>query len=231
MALTMQPTINPYLLIGKQYADGLEAIAADGPTDTSELENSVFDYISGIYYTSITVVQEVELRSIIRNCINSYINSTLSEMYSLEQREFINLMIGSSFINGLTVDTLGVRIRDIEDNITKNNLTVDQQQPLFLATMIGSTAYSYFLAKITTPGDWASYFSGALVSPTANLPFWVAIGMEGSLIGARTTSKGLIETTDEIVSINIISALTAALTITCGKIMFMWVPRIRVNAL
>ena len=55
--------------------------------------------------------------------------------------------------------------------------------------------------------------------------------VEGGLIGAKATPKGLITPTIDIVSVNIISSLIGALAIGAGKVIFKWVPRIQPSEL
>lgn len=231
----MQPTINPYLLLADNMKIGLDAIVATSPTSTTDIEKQVYLFVKPLFYGATTsLALEMELKSVISNSINTYVNAGNANMYSPAQLAFINLMTGPSFVNGLTVDTLSERITDIEDNISKSGLSVEEQQPLYMATAVGKQTYAYFLSIIVTPptpNPWGPYLSTAIVSPLTNLPFWVAASMEATLIGARTTFKGMIAPTTDIVGVEIISALTAALTIICGKIMLKWVPRIQVQPL
>lgn len=229
------PTINPYPLIGKQFKTGLDAIIAalPGSPTITDLVAQVYNYIKPLYYPSITLSQQVELESVIYTAINSYMNAGINGMYSGSQASLANMLIGPSFINTLTVDTLDDRVLDVEDNITKNNLSFDQQSPLLLATVIGATSYTYWLAQIALGGAsaWTAYLTPALSSAKANVPFWTASSMEGALIGARISPRGLISPTTDIVSVEIISALTMALTINTGKVVFQWVPRIQSNGM
>lgn len=230
----MTTPINPYVKVGDQVKTGLNSIASASPSTDQNIIDAVFGFIKITYYPSITTIQEVEIRSMIANCMNTYLNVGNYANYTPAQLEFINLMTGPSFVNGLTVDTLGSRITDIEDNITKSGLSLEEQQPLLMATAIGNEVYIYFLATILTPptpNPWGPYLNTAVVSAIANLPFWVAASMQATLIGARTTRQGLIAPTTDIVSVEIISALAAVLTIVSGKIMNKWIPRIQLKPL
>ena len=231
-----QPTLNPYPDLGTQFTAGMNAIIAGLPPSPTidDLANEVIIYIEANYFiaASMSLAQKMEVKSVVYSCINSFVNSQVRTMYGGMQKSFADMMIGPSFTNGLPVDTLGNRILDIQDNLSENNLSVEMQTPLLLAIMIGQTCYTYWLAQIALGGgsSWNTpYFVPAKVSAIANVPYWVAASMEGALIGARSTSRGMIETTTQIVSNEIIQALIGALTIAAGKVIFLWIPRIQSN--
>jgi len=101
---------------------------------------------------------------------------------------------------------------------------------LLLATSIGKKAYDYFVTAIDTslPAGWVPYFDDALSSAYANLPYWVAAAMRGALIGAATPSckGGMLTPSTEGASNQMMQALIGALTLTVGKVIFKWIPRI-----
>jgi hypothetical protein len=231
-----QQTVNPYPDLGAQFQAGMNAIIAALPPSPTvdDLVHQVVIYVETLFYTAaIEPAQKIEVKSVAYSAINSYIDSVIinpkTSLYKGSQNPFLYQMLGPSLINEITVDSIGNRIADIEDNITKSGLSVEEQTPLLMATMIGATANTYLLNEIALGGAslWINYFNAAQTSPTANLPFWVSIAMEGALIGAKSTKEGMIETTEQIVTTEIISALTAALTIAAGKVIFMWIPKVK----
>jgi hypothetical protein len=231
-----QPTLNPYPDLGTQFVAGMNAIIAGlPPTPTiDDLANEVITFVETTYFipATMTQAQKMEVKSVVYSTINSFVNSQVRTMYGGAQKSFADMMIGPSLTSGLTVDSIENRILDIQDNLSENNLSVEMQTPLLLAIMIGQTCYTYWLAQIAlgATGAWFTpYFSGAQVSAIANVPYWVAASMEGALIGARSTNRGMIETTTQIVSNEIIQSLIGALTIAAGKVIFLWIPRIQSN--
>jgi hypothetical protein len=226
-----QQTINPYPQIGKDFKNGLIAIIAGLPTPATveDLVDQVYNFIDSTFYSGLSGAQKIELRSIIYTAINCYINGGVSNMYSDGPNAITAMMTVPTFINSLTVDSLGERISDIEDNITKAGLSINQQTPYFLATVMGTESNSYWIGEIASGASpWQTpYFDNALAGAIINVPWWVAATMEGALIGSRLTPKGMITPTDEIISTDIISSLVAALVITAGKVIFKWVKRIQ----
>jgi hypothetical protein len=227
-----QITLNPYPDLGTEFIAGMNAIIAAPPATIDALVTDVVTYVQGVYYTAaITPAQKIELKSVAYSAINSYVNGgTSSALYNGKQRAFINLLTGPSLTSFLTVDTIGSRILDVEDNITEANLRVEEQTPLFFGTMIGNTAYTYWLAQIALGGgsSWNTpYFVPAKVSAMGNVPFWTSAAIEGTLIGAKSTMRGMIDDTTQIVGNEIISALIGGLTIAAGKVIFLWIPRVK----
>lgn len=225
-------TYNPYPEIGQQLTKGLEAIAsALTPTSTvDDFVNEIYKFIQPIYYPAPVSKQlEIEIKSVAYNMINAYNNKTLNYniLYGPIQSNIIEMMLGSTTTDHTPINALKSWFLDIEDNITKSNLSIEAQTPLLLTTTCANNLYDYLVAKVATPGVWASFFQTPAALNYANIPFWTAACMEGVLIGANATQKGLIAPTTDIVSVDIISALIGGLAIGGGKIIFKWVPRIQ----
>ncbi len=225
---------NPYYpTVGIQFTDGLDAIiAAPDITAEEELFERVVTYIAGLYYTSPTIAQLIELKAVVITAANNYMNGGVNAAaYDGRQRTFINMLCGAALTNYITADTIDSRILDVESNIPKSGLSFDGQSPLFLATLMGTSCYDYFHSLIVsppTPNPWGTYLDDAEVSAIANLPFWTSACMEGALIGDKLSVRGMIEPTTDIVGIEIICSLAVALTVTAGKIMFKWIPKMKV---
>jgi hypothetical protein len=222
-------TFNPYQIIGTQLTDGLDSISkALNPSSTvDDLANEIYKYIQPIYYPGKVPTQiELEIKSVIYNIINSY-NNDLLFGYNIQQLNFIGMMLGSNTTDDTPINAIGSWLSDIENNISEANIPMDKQTPLLLAIQTGISVYSYWVAKVSKPGSWASFFQTSEAINYANIPFWTVACMEGTLIGAKASNKGLIAPTTDIVSVNIISALIGALAIGAGKVIFKWVPRIQ----
>lgn len=227
-----QITLNPYPALGTEFTAGMNAIIAIPPPSIDALVSDVVAYVQGIYYTAaITPAQVIELKSVAYSAINSFVNGgTSNALYNSKQKSIIDMLTGPSLHSFLTVDTIGNRILDVEDNITKANLSVEEQTPLFFATMIGNTAYTYWLAQIAlgAGSSWNTpYFVPAKVSAMGNVPFWISAAIEGTLIGAKSTMRTMIDNTTQVVGNEIISALIGGLTIAAGKVIFLWIPRLQ----
>lgn len=233
----MANTFNPYPLIGTQLTAGLDAIAADfagGFSTVDDLVTSIYNYVQPIYYpvtggAPVPMNLQVEIKSVVYSVINAYNNNpqTASLMYGPKQSYFIDLLLGLKTSDTTPINALDSWLADIEDNITKDNMTIAQQSPLFLATESARSVYAYWENAVTTPGDWATYFESNAFKNYVNIPFWTVACTEGALIGAQATSRGLISPTTDIVTVSIVSSLIGALAIGAGKVLFKWVPRVQ----
>ncbi len=235
-----QKTVNPYPDLATQYASGLDYImvAMPGVPSIVNLVKAVCDYTESVYYPAgATTQQKMEMTSVAYSAINSYIAGLIRKpsksVYNGNQHKFVGMMVGRSIEKELPVDAIDDRILDIENNITKSGLTVLDQTPLLMATEIGSSNYKYWLNQIALGGAsaWLAYINAAKVSAMGNIPIWTSTSMEGALIGANLTPKGMIETTEQIVTTEIISSLISALTVTAGRVIFDWVPKVEFSLL
>lgn len=225
-------TFNPYPALVKQLSDGMDFIAKNlKPTSTvDDLANAIYDFIQPLYYPGKVSVQiEIEIKSVVYSIINSYNNNPQSAifMYGPKQSYFIDLLLGLKTSSVTPINSIGDWLLDIEDNITKDNMTIAAQNSLLLATGQAKTIYEYWNNKVAKPEGWAQFFQKSEASNYANIPFWLVACTEGALIGAQATSKGLIAPTTDIVSVNIITSLMGALAIGSGKVIFKWVPRLQ----
>lgn len=163
--------------------------------------------------------------------INAYIDRALGATipYNPEQINLIKMMIGPRSSSLTPINTLDKWLTNIQDNIPKANLDIEEQTPLLLAIEAGNTIHTYWTTTVGTPGNWAGLgtFSADDFKNYDNISLWTVSCMEGALIGGNATRKGLIAPSTDITSVNIISALIGALAIGAGKVLFGWVPEIQ----
>ncbi|MCC7534132.1 MAG: hypothetical protein IT246_09345 [Bacteroidia bacterium] len=224
-------TFNPYPLIGTQLTAGMDAVAASlSPTSTvDEFVNVIYNLVQPLYYPPVPAPPqlEVEIKSVIYNIINAYSSKVINTLpWTAQQQNFIQMMLGLNTTNNTPINSLDIWLSDIQDNISDANQSIDDQTPLLLAIKCGISVNSYWSSKVETPGEWSRFFQPRAASNYANIPLWVVACMEGALIGANASQKGLIAPTTDITSVNIISSLIGAVTIGAGKIIFKWIPEI-----
>jgi hypothetical protein len=226
-------TINPYPLIGVQLQDGLNAIIAALPASPTidELVTEVYNFVKPLYYANANTQVSVEIKSVAYNAVNSYRNSLvltgLAE-YKNDQPHFIEMLIGASMTSAIATDSIIDRIADIEDNIGTSELTINEQTPLFLATTLGRNAAQYWRTQIDLGGgsSWANHFSTNAGQNYLNELLWAVAAMNGALSSYGACPTGLIEPTTASVTTKMVSALIGALTVSAGKVLFNWIPRI-----
>ncbi len=224
-------TINPYAsLIGQQISAGLTAVINAIPLSPTadDLVAQVATYVSSIYYLTPNAQTTVEIKALAYNAINSYRNNLVlngNALYNGTQAPFIQMLIGNC--GNTAPDSFQDRNADIEDNIGTSELTVLEQNPLFLATTFGTNANRYWIQQVANPtSPWISHFSTNAGQNYMNISLWSTAAMNGALAAYGATPAGLIEPTINAVSNQMISALIGALTITAGTVLFKWIPRI-----
>lgn len=227
-------TLNPYPLIGNQLIAGMDAVsAAVTPTSSvDEFVTAIYNYIQPIFYpstagTSVPSQLETEIKSVIYNIINAYSSKVINKLpWTTQQMNFISMMLGLTTTNNVPINAIGTWFNDIQDNISNANLSIDEQTPLLLGIKCGISIYAYWNNKVATPGSWSSFFQKPAPLNYANIPLWSTACIEGALIGANASEKGLIAPITDITSVNIISALIGAIAIGAGKVIFKLVPEI-----
>lgn len=231
-----QTTVNPYSLIGGYIPTGLASIIAALPTTPTiaNLVSAVESYIAPLFYAtggSTTTQVQIEIQSVANAAINSYVNSLILQGqagYDGSQMKFARILIGDMLTSNLPIVSISNRIEDVEDNLTDNQLSVNQQLPLLLATTTGSNANTYWAGQIAigSSSPWHNFFP---TSPEnyMDIPYYVEAAMNGALAGYGATPAGMIEPSVNFVTNKMLSALIGALTVTAGKVIFQWIPRIQ----
>lgn len=235
----MANTFNPYPELGVELVTGLTAIASTttGISSVDDLVNAIYNYVQPIYYPSTTVPKalEIEIKSVVYNIIDAYNNKALgiTVLYTPQQMNFVQMMLGSNASNNTPINYLQTWLADIEDNIGKANLSIEQQTPLLLGIQAEQAVNSYWLTEIdNSTSPWGPYFGSSIPDRNyMNVSFWTVACAEGALIGANCCNRGLIAPTTEIVSVNIVSALIGALAVGAGSVIFKWVPRVQPDQL
>lgn len=238
----MAETFNPYPLIGTQLTDGLDAIAtafAGGGSSVDDLVTAIYNYIQPIYYPTsggapVPMHLQVEIKSVAYNLINAYNNKSFGStiLYNTKQMSIAQMMLGLKSTSLTPINALDDWFSDIEDNISKAGLSVDQQTPLLLAIECAKSVYTYWVTEVDNVSSaWISFFQSTGDRNYPNIPHWIVACTEGALLGANASQKGLIAPTTDITSVNIVSTLIGALAAGAGKVIFKWVPRIQPNQL
>ncbi len=229
-----QSTINPYSTLGTDFTNGLVTFIgaySSGAVTLTELISEINTIIEGDFYTSASAQQQIEINANTTNAINSYINGLLwgnKTIYNARQMKFIR-MLSREALRKIEVVALNNYLLDVEDNITKSDLTVPEQIPLLIATMLGETAYSYWNTDVNATGasqKWTGYYQSNQAYNYANIPFWVAAAIEGALVGYGSSPDASLEPTTAMVSSKMIAALQGALAVNIALVALQIIPRI-----
>ena len=162
--------INPYPLIGTQFTAGLDAVVAADPT-VDDVVQAVYDYVQPLYYpypASASTVEN-ELKAVIYKALNGFGNQLIrsagwlgnktskASVFNNRQQIFVEIMLNG--LSNVPVNAIDSYLSDVEDNITNSRLSLKEQAPLLMATLVGRKSYAYWISKTTTPGDWSGYFN------------------------------------------------------------------------
>jgi hypothetical protein len=230
-------TFNPYTTIGIQHTAGMDAIAAvfapAGVPTNINFAIEIAKYVGGIYYPPLplSVKLNIQIQSTVAYTLNGYSNSIIkldSGGYAtnLGQLYFVQKLLTS--VVKSPINEIQDVILDIEDNITKSDLSFDEQVPLLMAAEVGKQNIAYWLPKIATPGDWTIFFDSNRSINTSNIPYWVAASMEGTLLMAkRSTTYPLIDgSTVPNAGVDLAAALSGSIAAGAGKVLYRIIRRI-----
>jgi hypothetical protein len=172
---------------------------------------------------------ELELKSVAYNAINSYRSNLVlagNGQYNGSQAAFIELLIGPSMTANTSPASVGDVLDDVENNIGISDLSVNEQTPLFMATVLGKAAYNYWSSKIVGANPWTPKFSTVAGQNYMNTLKWNVGAMSGALSGYGSSFEGLVEPNTNAVSNRMIAAVMGALTVTAGLVLFNWNTRV-----
>ncbi|GIV28554.1 MAG: hypothetical protein KatS3mg027_2368 [Bacteroidia bacterium] len=223
-------TYNPYPQLGEQLKDGLDYVVNNIPSNPIEedLVNAVYNFIQPLYYPNISNVVQVELKSVIWNMVNAYQNNFLgsSVVYSPSQQMWIAKLLACSCQQ--SVNALENYFKEVERGIVESGLSISEQTPLLLGSGGGKVLANYWMQQISGGGQWINFFD-AVDRNYLNVGAWVGSGIEGILLGARASERGLIAPTTDIVSVELVSALIGGIVVSGGKVLFRWVKRVDIE--
>lgn len=196
----------------------------------ANLDTLIMGYVGHIYYPTPTAFEQTELYAITVNAINDYTNIHL-DGYTSQQNYFITVLLNAIF--EVPVESINEFLEDVNDQITRSNMTMAEKVPLYMAVAVGVNNYAYWLTEIrNTSSNFYTfgYFNNREWSNTAALPYWVAAAIHGTLSGAnKARTYGLVDP-QKIIGVDIVTALWAGLAVGVGKVMFKFLPRLSSNS-
>jgi hypothetical protein len=128
------------------------------------------------------------------------------------------------------IDSIEFAIEEVENNIVNADLDFEEQVPILIAIAIGKSAYNYWLGEVNNAAsNWytKNYFSPDVYVNYANIPYMVKTAMLGALsMDNKGKTYGLIDP-PRVVGVDIVSAMTASIILSCGKVMFKWIVKMQ----
>ncbi len=253
-------TFNPYYQLDKPFVNGLNYIIdnlpAPPPTPEAEkLFKTVIEYIGSILDSDdptdpIPGIVGAFIAPIVPNAANAYRDNNLpNELFYNETQR----MLGASILMAVKnspPESIEELLNDSEDKVSESGLPSSEQAPLYIAIALGKASYAYWRTVIgectPPPPDSSSSSSSSLVKwqpyidcnraiNYANLPFWVCATMESAMLGYSQMNSfdfkipSLGNTLG--VTAGEFAALIGSLGVSAGKVIYKWVPRIRLPKL
>lgn len=222
----MAAKINPYHIVGTQLVNGMDEIAkslSKNPTE-EDLANIIYNYVAKLYSLQPSTQLELQVKSIVYSVINSYNNQkVLGTMFNYQQLYYVDMLLNEEIHTATPIDTIGTWLSNIEESVNSSALSVDEAKPLLLGTVCGKAIFEYWQKVVTDYGEWKKFLLPDKTQNYVNIPFWVSSCIEGALVGATCSEKGMMTPTCEIVSAEVISSLVGALTLGAGKVIFKWI--------
>jgi hypothetical protein len=222
-------TLNPYSTIGEYHKNGLDFIIDKIEDDPNKLNTVLCDYISKLfnYETEPSpVLDAMELASIFTISKNAYINSENLQV-TFGQVQFISLLILG--IKNIPTIEIPQYFSDIEENISKSNLSQNEKMPLFLATSIGKANYNYWMDQINDPQSaWINYFNSNPAINIGTIPYWVSAAIYATLYFCfKATYFTSLKGAPKMNGPDFVTALTAGLAVGAGKLLQRYIPKIK----
>ena len=228
----VQQTVNPFPSFNSDIQKGLDDIIdyivnepIPNPT-VNDVNLALVNYIKDIFSYSTNSLNDVELNSYLPTAINAYINNDLKGITG-NQAPFVNLLLEK--IKGVPPLQILDFIAEVENNIAESELSLHEQNQLFMATAVASASYNYWLEQINnlSTSSWGPYLDTNTSVNIANLPFWVTATIQAALF---FSSKGNYVTAQleppKISGPDYVTVLTASIGIAAGKVIFKWLPKI-----
>ena len=230
-------TINPYGDMAGGVALGLADITTNltSPYPYEDLENDTLAYVITLMGITTSAAENQELKSLIAFGANDYNNNQL-DGYTESQQFFIgNLLSGLTGLGG-DPDSILLFLKDIEDNISKCGLSVEEQRPLLMAVAVGMAVGQFWTIEIANSSSlWytTGYFNANSALNSAMVPYWVGAAMHGTLTAANKARvpSGLYDPSSQSSTPNLISVITGSIGVAAGKVLYKWVPRMTVTRL
>ncbi len=210
--------------------------------------NAVYAYVATTYLDSSAtppvpprLLFEQSLKSLIYSIVNGFLNIQSGEylLYTPEQMEFINRLMETTLACGNPED-MPQNISNIEDEITRSNLTTAEQMPLLYATAVGQAAYTYWVNVLNTPpaaSNWTNFIT-SFAPGIVKFPYWIAASMQGTLLGISLYDSkynsnpqmngqlsAALQMVLDLAGGNIILALFGCLSVGSGKVALNLQPR------
>ena len=219
---------NPYKEYNGLFIEGMDYVIENLPSPCTEddLKNVVGTFAKDHFGYSSGTISDSELKSIIPFSISAYLNKEIGA-FNAQQMYYLYLLFEG--IKNTPYEKFREFVINLDNGIAESSLTLQEKAELYLVTMVTDSINAYWDTKITTPGDWEPYFNANSDINRNNKRFWVeAAAQAASYFISKGASEYGIASPPKISGPDIVTSFTAALAIASGKVVFGWLPQIKV---
>ena len=226
--MSQQSTINPFPGFGTSFSSVLDDIIANIPASpkVSQVNDALVTKIKSIFSYSSDPLNDVELNSYFPSAINAYINNDLKGV-SPKLAPFVVLLLEK--IKDVPPLQIMEFLSDVENQISEADLSLPEQNQLYLATATAKASYYYWTAQNDNLGTsaWAVYLDTNKAVNIANLPYWVTASVQAALYFCfKGNYQTLSSDPPKITGPDYVTVLTASAGIAAGKVIFSWIPKV-----
>ena len=223
-------TYNPYKASNTIFTDGLDYIIANLPG--SPTFDDLLTTITA-YFNSLPDPPGAEIiglmPSMMANTVNDYVNSKIAENLNFGGNEWAIVDSVLSGIKGGSIESMEDFLEAALQQVAEATISTPTKTTLYGAAGFAKASFSYWGSVVKTPGSWATYINTNEAINWANIPFWVEATYVGTFSGFAQVQA------PNIPDANLFNvqgrmgggtiAISTALALTAGKVIFKWAQR------
>ena len=224
------PTYNPYKASNTTFTDGLDYIISnllESPT-FDDLNDTIVAYFNSLPDPPGDLIGYMPISN--SNTVNDYINSKIAQNLNFNGGEAALVDAVLCGIKEGSIESMGDFLEAAIQQVAEvEGVNTISKTALYGAAGFAQDSNAYWQNVVTTPGGWATYINSNAAINYANIPHWVEATYVGTFSGfaqIQAPSMG------EANAFNFQGrsgagqiAISTALALTAGKVIFKWAKR------
>lgn len=220
---------NPYFdYLDSIFREGLDYVIGHAPSGAwtfNDLNKVTQEYVKEAFSLGSDpnpIIDNI-LPSIIPNTVNDFTNNKTPDAFARQRLTMF------SMLNGLktnSIDSYDSYFNLATEIIVKSKSSNADKAVMYIALAMTESSAKYWKDVVDTPGGWSSHLSSNQANNYANIPYWAGATFKGSVSGfAQIQSPNMFQANpinDLGRSFGLVGAVTAAVALTAGKVIFKW---------